>query len=194
MNLAPRGDSGRTRFPTWAGLAFYAGLGGAGWLWRVLVDGVGPWTTAEGPAWSWAPALVLGTFVGLLLVWGSRRWTARTTAGHELRDAMAEVVAGLRGWEVLALALASGLAEEMFFRGALQPQVGWLLASVLFGAAHYVPQPGLRVWSVFACVAGLLFAGLFEWTGSLVAPVAAHVTVNGLNLRWLARGAPPPPG
>lgn len=187
MNPGPRGDQGPSGFPTALGLGFYAALGAVGWVWRFWVDGVGPWEAPAAHPWPLASSIALGTGLGLLLVWGSRHWTAKSSAGQQLRDAMAEAVAGLRGWEVILLALTSGVAEEIFFRGALQPRVGWLLASLVFGAAHFVPQPGLRVWSVFAGLAGLLFAGLFEWTGSLAAPIAAHVTVNGLNLQWLAR-------
>jgi hypothetical protein len=82
---------------------------------------------------------------------------------------------------------ASGLAEEAFFRGALQPRVGWLAATLIFAATHFVPAPKLRVWALFALAAGALFGGLFAWTGDLLAPVLAHVLVNALNLRWLGR-------
>ena len=87
----------------------------------------------------------------------------------------------------LLLALASGMAEEMFFRGALQPQVGWLAASLLFGLLHFIPRRDLLPWAGFAVLVGGLFGALFLWTGNLVAPVVAHVLVNAVNLPMLIR-------
>ncbi len=83
--------------------------------------------------------------------------------------------------------MASGLAEEMFFRGALQPQVGWLVASLLFGLLHFIPRRELLAWTGFALLVGSLFGALFLWTGNLVAPVVAHVLVNAVNLPMLIR-------
>lgn len=172
-------------------VAFYAALAAAGWFWRVQVDGVGPWSAEGGARFGLLVSAALGLAVGLVLVWGSRVWTRRSAAGRTLHEALAEVVGGLAPWSCAVLALASGAGEEILFRGALQPRVGLLMASLLFGAAHFVPRPGLRVWSVFAAFAGAVFGLLFETTGSLVAPIVAHATVNGLNLHWIARGAPP---
>ncbi|MBW2242176.1 MAG: CPBP family intramembrane metalloprotease [Deltaproteobacteria bacterium] len=187
-NLSPTGQEEAARLPWISGLLFYVAVGGAAWAWRWAVDGVGPWTLghadeAMGP---FAGGLV-GVVAGLALVALSRAWTSATASGTALAEALGELVRGLSVPAVALLALASGLAEEMLFRGALQAQVGWLLASLLFGAAHYLPRPGLRIWALFALLAGGIFGGLFLWTGTLAAPVAAHVTVNGLNLRWLSR-------
>ncbi|MCS5634940.1 MAG: CPBP family intramembrane metalloprotease, partial [Myxococcota bacterium] len=85
------------------------------------------------------------------------------------------------------LAFASGIAEEMFFRGALQPRVGLVAASVLFALLHFLPRRALWPWTVFALAAGLLFGGLFQWTGNLIAPVTAHIVVNAVNLPVLER-------
>jgi len=32
-----------------------------------------------------------------------------------------------------------------------------------------------------------LLGGLYQWTGSLPAPIAVHFTLNWLNLIWLSR-------
>ena len=133
---------------------------------------------------------LIGLVAGLALVGMSRAWTARTASGAALAEAMAEVVGGLSLPAVVLLALVSGIGEEMLFRGALQPRVGWILATLLFAAAHFLPRPGLRVWALFALLAGGLFGGLFAWTGSLLAPAVAHVSVNALNLHWLSKASP----
>jgi membrane protease YdiL (CAAX protease family) len=85
------------------------------------------------------------------------------------------------------LALSSGIAEEALFRGALQPVVGLVWASLLFALAHLVPRRELLPWSLFSLAAGFLLGGLYAATGNLVAPIVAHVVVNAANLRRLSR-------
>jgi hypothetical protein len=101
--------------------------------------------------------------------------------------ALAQVLGSLdrrQGW---LLALASGIGEEAFFRGALQPVAGLWITSLLFAAAHFVPRRDLLPWSAFSLAAGLLLGGLYEATGNLLAPTVAHVVVNGVNLNRLVR-------
>ena len=75
----------------------------------------------------------------------------------------------------------------MLFRGALQPAVGIVWASLIFGACHFLPRKELMLWSVYAVAMGFAFGLLYEWTGHLMAPVTAHALVNGVNLPRLAR-------
>jgi hypothetical protein len=89
--------------------------------------------------------------------------------------------------DAVLLACASGLAEEMFFRGALQPRVGFVMASLLFGLIHFVPRREFYPWTVFAVIVGFVFGWLFIATGNLVAPIVAHTVVNGINLPLLVR-------
>ena len=42
------------------------------------------------------------------------------------------------------------------------------------------------LWSVYAVAMGFALGGLYDWTGQLVAPIAAHVLVNGINLPRLS--------
>lgn len=136
----------------------------------------------------WPSALVdvgLGLTVGLALVaaWAvARRFfpAARRLEG-ELRELLGEVDTG----EILALALLSGLAEELFFRGAVQSAFGWVVATVLFTLLHTGPGASFRLWTLFAGVAGLAFAGLVVWRQSLLAAIVAHVVVNAVNLHHL---------
>jgi membrane protease YdiL (CAAX protease family) len=171
-------------------VVFYGLLGAAAIVWRLWVDGELPWRHPPSQAPSpLALRVALGIGLGLAIVAASRLATRRTRVGARLAAELSAVLGPLTWRRAWMFALASGLAEEAFFRGALQPRVGLLAATLLFGLAHYVPRPGLRVWSLFALVAGALFGGLFVFTGDLLAPALAHVVVNGLNLHWLSRGA-----
>lgn len=128
----------------------------------------------------------IGVVAGLGVIRLSRELTRRTRWGEALADALADAIGRLSIGECIVLALASGIAEEAFFRGALQPQVGLFAASAIFGLAHLAPRRDLLPWTLFAAVMGLLMGVLFEWTGNLVAPVVAHVVINAVNLRRLA--------
>lgn len=96
---------------------------------------------------------------------------------------------------LVLLALFSGIGEEAFFRGAVQQEFGILVASVVFGLAHAGPDRRFVLWSAWAVLAGVVFGLLFEATGGLIAPVAAHVAHNAATLlvwkRSRERGAGP---
>jgi membrane protease YdiL (CAAX protease family) len=171
---------------------FYGVLLLAALLWRSWIGGASLlYLTPEAAAAGLSPLRNLGAGigVGLALVAASRFWTRHSAAAAELSASLSSLLGPLSNTSVLLLAGLSGLAEEAFFRGALQPRVGLVAASLLFGLAHFVPRRGLAVWAPAAVVAGLVLGGLMEWTGNLVAPVVAHAVVNALNLRWLTRDA-----
>jgi hypothetical protein len=83
------------------------------------------------------------------------------------------------------MAIASGLGEELFFRGWLTPYVGVLASAVAFGAVHQVRGRARWAWAAWAAVMGLAFGSIYRLTGNLAGPIVAHVTVNALNLRYL---------
>jgi membrane protease YdiL (CAAX protease family) len=171
-------------------LIFYGLMGCAALLWRMAVPGqsiLHPSFEAATDAWSLSGALLAGLAVGLVAVLISELLTRWTNLGEALADVLGEGLAGIGTGDAILLALASGIAEEMLFRGALQPAVGLFWASLIFGACHFLPRKELALWSVYAVLMGFAFGWLYEWTGQLVAPIAAHALVNGINLPRLAR-------
>jgi membrane protease YdiL (CAAX protease family) len=170
-------------------LVFYGVLLAAALLWARLVGRSLLWASDAAAERGLSPGTDVG--VGLLaagiVVLLSRQLTQRTRFGEQLERSLRAVLGPLSLAECWLLALLSGVAEEAFFRGALQPQVGLLAASLLFGAAHFVPRRELIAWTGFSIAAGLLLGWLFDATGNLVAPVVAHAVINGVNLRHLTR-------
>ena len=132
----------------------------------------------------WLDAL-LGVSVGGLLVGIWRAMRHKLTSARELEKQLAELLGPMERNEIVALALLSGFAEELFFRGAVQGTWGWFPATVLFTLLHTGPGSAYRVWTAFAGVAGLALAGLMLWRGNLLAPILAHVVVNAVNLDQL---------
>lgn len=173
-----------------AGTVFYGLLAAVAWAWRSgFYDEPLFFVSREAAdrGIAWLPDLALGVAAGLTVVALSAFSTAWTDWGERLADRMAELLAGLPFSHALGLALLSGFGEELLFRGALQPRVGWFAASLLFGLVHVGPGRDFLPWTVFAILAGGLFGGLFLATGNLVAPIVAHAVVNGINLPILAR-------
>lgn len=142
---------------------------------------------------TWEIDLLWGVGAGtaLLLLWlASRTFLA---AARDLERTIADVLGGLSPTDALALALISGFAEELFFRGAVQGSWGIVPATLLFAVLHTGPGRPFLVWMVFALVAGAVFGALTLFRGNLLAPMTAHVLVNAVNLRRLAAvGAEPP--
>ncbi len=140
---------------------------------------------------TWVLDLAAGVAGALLVVafWELARRKLRLA--DELEEKLRSLLSNLRRDEALAIALLSGFSEELFFRGALQGSVGWPLATILFALVHLGPGPALRFWSIFALLAGILFAGLLLWRGNLLAPISAHILINGVGL-WRMVGPPPP--
>ena len=107
--------------------------------------------------------------------------SARTVEHH-----FAEVLGPITVSEAIALAVLSAIAEEFFFRGAVQDAWGFLPAAALFALLHLGPGRELRLWTLFAALAGLVLGGLVVWRQSLLAPTVAHALVNGIGLSRLA--------
>ena len=130
---------------------------------------------------------VAGIACGLALLglW----WLARHQLpdGPRLEQHFASLLQGIEPAEAIALAALSSFAEELFFRGAVQSAWGLLPATILFAILHTGPSPALRLWTLFAAIAGLAFGLLAAWRGTLLPPIAAHFVVNAVNLVRLSR-------
>ena len=111
----------------------------------------------------------------------------RTAWARALHEALKEIIGPLSIPEITLLALASGFAEELFFRGAMQPVLGLLITSLIFGAFHIGPKRVSLAWASWAFVMGLLFGLVFELTGVLWGPVLAHVWINQRNMAFIRR-------
>ena len=92
------------------------------------------------------------------------------------------LVDGARRGDLVLISVFSGVGEEAFFRGALQPVLGLVATSILFGALHVGPDRRYLTWTLWAVGAGFLFGFLYEWTGGVLAPMVAHVVHNAATL------------
>jgi membrane protease YdiL (CAAX protease family) len=166
----------------------YLAMALGGVLWIGLRRGVIPLSLFF-DAHTWWLDLLLGAGAAVLLLGA---WTGGERAmplARELDRQLKAALGPLQPAEAVGLAVLSGVAEELFFRGAVQGAFGWLPATLAFAVLHSGPGKAFRLWTLFAAVAGLVFAGLMVWRGNLLAPMVGHFLVNAVNLVRVARGA-----
>lgn len=165
-------------------IAIAAGLG---WL---FLEGPFPYELGPAPTGLlYGVAAAVPPAMLVVLVWrdGGRRWPG-VWAGFEgiierLEPALGPILGALGPAGILVIALAAGLGEEILFRGVLQPLLGIVLASVVFGALHALSLG----YFLFATVFGLYLGWLFEVTGHLAVPIVAHAAYDVFALYLLRR-------
>ena len=98
---------------------------------------------------------VIGGFsigFGFGVVWASISLVLPKIWSHArtLETKLSQIFEGLTSSEVLILALLSSFAEELLFRGLLQPFIGLWLTSILFGIAHWTGDRRLVAWPLIS--------------------------------------------
>jgi membrane protease YdiL (CAAX protease family) len=134
------------------------------------------------PGWWVDPLAGAGAAAALLLAWQAVR---RLRVAQQLETTLRARLGPLTVGEAYGLALLSGVAEEVFFRGAVQSAWGYPLATLLFAALHSGRGRAMLLWTASALAAGALLGALMLWRGTLFAPIACHVLVNAVQLRRL---------
>jgi uncharacterized protein len=129
-------------------------------------------------------SLGLGAVVALVTI-RTTPLLAKVGWARTLHADLRPITHGLRDGPILLMALASGIGEELFFRGWLAPFAGVLLSSIAFGVLHQVRGRARWAWALWATLMGVAFATIYELTGSLLGPIASHVAINFANLRYL---------
>lgn len=172
------------------GLLAEIALGLAGWalgLWRGIDWAALLQWSPEAVLWGVAGGLLLvGVHLVLLLPGGAWNPLYRTIVRPLVRM-LRPRLRGVRTTSLVLLAIASGIGEEVLFRGWLQAEVGLVAASLLFGTAHVWDRTAWPYGLYTAGMGGLL-GGLLTVTGSLWAPVLAHTLNNLLGFLVLRDG------
>lgn len=130
-------------------------------------------------------AILIGGCVALPVVAVSWWLTERIPALQRLGRSLARTTGPLSLVSCVVIAAAAAFGEELLFRAVLQEQLGAVVGIVLFAAAHVPMERDLWLWPILALGAGAVFAALYESTGAVLAPAAAHFLINAINLRWL---------
>ncbi len=175
-------------------LAAWCGLGFAG-------ASTGDGEEARSSSRQWIHALGLrarrvDTELSVGLAWGLVGWLAVISVALALGLVVAEIGAeGALGMEPaeqivwlaslpvglrLAVSLAAGVVEELFFRGFLQPRIGIGASTVLFVAAHSGYGQLFMLFGI--SLLSLFYAWLVRWRRSVWAAMAAHFLFDAIQL------------
>ena len=120
----------------------------------------------------------------LAISWSFEQWFA---SWRKLRGFIMQMFGSYSIAALLWMAALSATAEELFFRGALQPLAGVAATSIIFGLLHIGPDRKISAWTLWTMGAGVVLGLLYENTGSILAPILAHFTVNAWSLLTLRR-------
>ncbi|MDQ6919407.1 MAG: CPBP family glutamic-type intramembrane protease [Candidatus Dormibacteraeota bacterium] len=97
---------------------------------------------------------------------------------HRISQATSHYYAGITGIAgITVIAFAPGIAEESFFRGALQPRLGMILAALAFAAIHSQYALTVDTLLVFTLGCGL---GIVRRQLNTTAAIVSHAAYNAL--------------
>ena len=162
-------------------LFFYGFLTLAGALWLYAKAGPGAFRALMVPK-NLLLDLTLGLGAGALIAGACASLGSWWGTARELEKEFGWILGEQKKWECLLLAVVSGVAEELFFRGAVRATVSPWIGTAIFAVLHWPVSRAFRLWPFLALAAGAVLAMEREVTGGLIAPIITHVTVNAVNL------------
>ncbi|MEW6096838.1 MAG: CPBP family intramembrane glutamic endopeptidase [bacterium] len=114
----------------------------------------------------------------------------RIATFRDLFDWIVEVIFGpLNYLGIFYVSCIAGISEELFFRGGLQPLIGIIPTSVIFGLLHMGFYKKLLPYGLYAFGLSLVFGYLFLIIGDLYACILCHFMINfALGVLWKGRG------
>jgi membrane protease YdiL (CAAX protease family) len=144
-----------------------------------------PWALLFGPA----AVVAMWFLLGSLEVAGYSKWMqdllGKPTAQEmvqtlrETKDPVVELLLAV------AAVIVAPLCEEAVFRGYIYPvakRFGGRYAATAFSAVVFASAHGNLTALLPLAVFGVLLVLLYEWTGSLWAPISAHFFFNGATV------------
>lgn len=138
----------------------------------------------------WKMAIALMATGAIVVFFCYQGWllTKSTEAQHKVRQQVRRISPIIpRNFRQLAgfilLAITAGICEEILFRGFLINYLNMytniysaaLVSSIVFGIAHAYQGPRGILQGM---IAGIVFAGLYLFSGSLLAPIVLHAIVD----------------
>jgi membrane protease YdiL (CAAX protease family) len=173
--------------------SFYLALALAGFLWHAIdQENNDIWRSSADVdllTLLWTP--VLGLALGLAVVFVFRVLERRAAWLPTLHREFRAILGRPPMAEIVLLAAASSIGEEIFFRGAMLDAWGPWLSSLIFALLHVPPKRELWPWTLSAGLLGLMLAGLTHWTGNLGPAIVAHFVINLINFTYITRRGPP---
>ena len=168
-------------------MVLYLALGAAALAWAGLRGQTNIWQLPGRGEPLVLAGIATGILIGLGIVFVSRLALYRFDWARSLHREFRGLLNPMSDFEIVVLAVASSVGEEMFFRGALLPHIGLYASSVLFAALHVRPHLRFLPWTLMSLIVGLIMGEMYVNLGDLGGPIAAHFTINLLNLEYISK-------
>ncbi len=181
--------------------AFYAFLGVLAWVLATFFGDLNllVWHDANNTSVFFDAGV--GVAVGVVVVLASNVLDEKAEWARRLGREFGRTLGPLSTFDAFIFALASGIGEELLFRGFLQQLLtevvfegvwadwaGLVTASVVFGLLHIGPDiKKFWPWTAMAVILGAGFGWMYLYTGNVLAPILAHFTINFFNLQSIGR-------
>jgi membrane protease YdiL (CAAX protease family) len=118
-------------------------------------------------------------------------WVPLSQLRAELDEKVTPLFTNLKIPDLALIALLAGIGEELFFRGWLQGSltnrfdvwIGILIASVIFGFAHYLSS----TYAIYAGVTGIYLGVIYQVSGNLYIVMTIHALYDFIALVYLVR-------
>ncbi len=134
---------------------------------------------------------ILGTVPPLLVVILSIYFDFKPVARlmELIEDKFLPLLRGASTLDLAVISLFAGVGEEALFRGVIQgavsnvsgPWTGLLVASTLFGLAHFVTRP----YAIFAALFGLYLGWVALAQDNLLTPIIVHALYDFVALQYM---------
>jgi len=143
-------------------------------------------------------SLLLLALINLICFSPSPKWKWKEEFSQFLELFVLPLARDLGPGSALLLAVASGIAEELFFRGVLIEELtsltgsmlaGQLAAALIFSVVHFGPSTSRfpKVVLVY-WLAGLVLGISYSLSGTLAVPILAHAIYNFCAFAILTKG------
>ena len=167
--------------------------GGLFFLGLLLMGGPDTLLSTFSPSWSatgYALSFCIPLFVVLYFAVASR-WEPLSRLKNELDEKVIPIFANCKIIDLAVIAFLAGISEELFFRGWLQGAltskigvlVGILVASAIFGFAHYLSS----TYAIYAGLTGIYLGANYQTSGNLYIVMAIHALYDFVALVYLVR-------
>lgn len=100
-----------------------------------------------------------------------------------LEETIGPSIRACQWYDFVVMSILAGLGEELLFRGVLQPLLGIVIASFLFGSLHWLNW----AYAAIATIYGFYFGWLSATTDNLIVPIAVHAAYDLVAFAMLQR-------
>lgn len=127
--------------------------------------------------------------LGVLFVAMRSKWQPFSHLKIELEEKIQPIFANCKLIDLAFISFLAGFGEELFFRGWLQNLLtdklgiwaGILLASLIFGLAHYISKE----YVIYASLTGIYLGLIYHVSGNLYVVMAIHALYDFIALVYL---------